>query len=368
MTTKVGVIGCGNISPSYLKNASAFADIEIVAVADLDQELALNRAKQFGVRNLTVEEMLQNDDIEIILNLTPPMAHAAVTRSAMAAGKHVYSEKPLAITFKEGLALKAEAEKLGVQVCVAPDTFLGASHQLARQLIDGGEIGRILGGVSFFLSPGMESWHPNPGFFYKQGGGPLFDMAPYYITLLVNLLGPVERVAAMSSLPWTSRTVTAAGPMNGKDIAVEIPTTFWSVLAFKSGAQISMGVSWDVAMHSLPHIELYGAQGSIRLADPDQFGGSIYVGKAGEWKALTTESMRFGSEGDEWVDHRILGLVDMVMALRENREPRTSIGRALHVLETIDALTQASEVGGHITLSTTCKRPEPLDSSNVRLR
>ncbi|WP_095082149.1 Gfo/Idh/MocA family protein [Mesorhizobium sophorae] len=368
MSFGVGVIGCGNIAPNYLGNAKLFADIEVKAVADLNEALATSRSVEFGIDKNSVDQLLARDDIEVILNLTPPVAHASVTRVALAAGKHVYSEKPLATNFQEGLALKNEAERLGLSLAVAPDTFLGASHQLARRIIDNGDVGRIVGGAAFFLSPGMESWHPNPGFFFKAGGGPLFDMAPYYLTGLVNLLGPIERVVSMSSAGRTTRLVTAEGPMSGKEIPVEVPTTFWSVLAFRSGAQVSLGVSWDVQMHTLPHIELYGSEGSLRLADPDQFGGTVHVGKHSSWQEIATEGRRFGGPEGTWTDHRILGLVDMVIAIAEKREPRASVDRALHVLEAIESLTAAAVGGKAVVLSTSCERSAPFDSSLIRLR
>lgn len=368
MTIGVGVIGCGNISPNYIGNARIFADIEFKAVADINDELATARSKEFGIEKSDADSIMKRGDIDIVLNLTPPVTHASVTSAALAAGKHVYSEKPLAISFEEGLALRDEAARRGLVLAVAPDTFLGASHQLARSIIDRGDVGRIIGGAGFFLSPGMESWHPNPGFFFRKGGGPLLDMAPYYITSLINLLGPIDRVAAMSSMARATRLVTAEGAMKGREIPVEVPTTSWSVLAFKTGAQFTLGVSWDVAMHSLPHIELYGSEGSIRLADPDQFGGAVHVGKQSGWTEMLTEGMLFGGPEGTWTDHRILGLVDMAMALREEREPRASVDRALHVLEAIEALTTAAAAGQTIALTTSCERSAAFDSNTIRLR
>jgi predicted dehydrogenase len=345
-----------------------FADIEIRAVADLNDALALERSREFGIEKTDMSTMLSRGDIDVILNLTPPVVHASVTRTAMAAGKHVYSEKPMAISFDEGRALRDEAAARGLVLAVAPDTFLGASHQAARRLLDSGQVGRIVGGAGFFLSPGMESWHPSPAFFFKKGGGPLFDMAPYYITSLVNLLGPVERVISMANAAKSERRVTSKGPMTGQDIAVEVPTTYWSVLAFKSGAQFSLGVSWDVAAHSLPHIELYGTEGSLRLADPDQFGGTVHIGKETSWTELPSDGLQFGGPEGTWTDHRILGLVDMVMAIRDGREPRASADRALHVLEVIEALTASAAAGHSVALTTSCARAEAFDSAAIRIK
>jgi predicted dehydrogenase len=278
MTIGVGLIGCGNIAPNYLQNAARHAGIAIRAVADHRPATAVAAARAFGTDAETVEGLLARPDVEIILNLTPPLAHGMVTRAALDAGKHVYSEKPLATTFAEGRTLAAEAAAHGLVIGCAPDTFLGASHQIARRLLDDGRIGRVIGGTAFFLSPGMEDWHPNPGFFFRRGGGPHLDMGPYHATVLVNLLGPVASVAALGSRGLDTRLVAAEGPLQGTSIPVEVPTSFWALLRFASGVPILLGLSWDVAAHGMPHGELYGTAGTLRLTDPDQFGGTVRLG------------------------------------------------------------------------------------------
>lgn len=367
-TLGIGVIGCGNIAPHYLRNARVFEAIEVRALADLDQELAARRGAEFSLPAMTTDALLVRDDIDIVLNLTPPSAHVAVTTAALQAGKHVYSEKPLAITFDAARKLGDLAAEMNLMLCVAPDTFLGASHQHARRLIDGGSLGRIIGGTAFFLSSGMEGWHPNPGFFYLEGGGPMLDMAPYYITLLVNLLGPVERVSAMSSTPHKTRRVTAEGPVQNTDIPVEVPTSIWTTLQFASGAQVMFGISWDVKAHDLPFIELFGTQGSIRLADPDQFGGKVRHSTGGDWTETDTETARFGGKDGLWNDYRSLGLADMAMALTEDREPQAALSRALHVLDVIETVGKAAASERVLRPTTTCDRAMPFDADQIRLR
>ncbi|MAC78739.1 MAG: oxidoreductase [Rhodobacteraceae bacterium] len=367
-TLGIGVIGCGNIAPYYLRNARAFQAIDIRALADLDQDLAARRGAEFGLPAMTTDALLTRDDIDIVLNLTPPSAHVAVTTAALQAGKHVYSEKPLAVTVDAARQLADLAGDMHLMLCVAPDTFLGAAHQHARRLIDGGDLGTIIGGTAFFLSPGMEGWHPNPAFFYREGGGPLLDMAPYYITLLVNLLGPVDRVAAMSSTPQATRRVTADGPFQNTDIPVDVPTTCWSLLHFASGAQVMFGMSWDVKAHDLPFIELFGTGGSVRLADPDQFGGKVRHSTGGDWTVIDTETDRFGGIDGQWNDYRSLGLADMAMALNEDREPQAALGRALHVLDVIETVARAATSEQILRPATTCDRAAPFDADGIVLR
>jgi len=367
MTIGVGLIGCGNIAPNYLRNAARHAGIVIRAVADHRLATAAAVAREFGTYAETVEGLLARPDVEIILNLTPPLAHGLVTRAALAAGKHVYSEKPLATTFTEGRALAAEAAAHGLVIGCAPDTFLGASHQIARRLLDDGHVGRVIGGTAFFLSPGMEDWHPNPGFFFRPGGGPHLDMGPYHTTVLVNLLGPVASVAALGSRGQNTRLITAEGPLQGTSIPVEVPTSFWAVLRFASGVPILLGLSWDVAAHGMPHGELYGTAGTLRLADPDQFGGTVRIGTADGWTEFPTDDALFGGPDGCWNDHRALGLADMAAALGEGRPPRAGLNRALHVLEVLEAIETSAATGEMIVLTTTCERATPFDSSSLRL-
>ena len=368
MALGVGVIGCGNIAPHYLRNLQRFAAIRLRALADLDLGLARQRGADFGLPALTPKALLARKDIGIVLNLTPPLAHAEVTKAALVAGKHVYSEKPLGVTLAEAQDLAALARARGLTLGVAPDTFLGAAHQAARRLLDAGAIGTVSSGTAFFLSAGMEAWHPNPGFFFRRGGGPMLDMAPYSLTLLVNLLGPVARVTAMAATPRTTRRVTAPGPMQGQEIAVEVPTSLSALLGFASGAQILLGISWDVMAHSLPHVELYGSAGTLRLADPDQFGGALRLNQGAGWDDIGSEGAVFGGPEGKWTDYRGLGLAEMALALTAGRPPRAGLAQALHVLEVIEALGEAASSGAPRSIASRCDRAEPLPAEDIALR
>ncbi|UVK43810.1 hypothetical protein BPNPMPFG_005651 [Mesorhizobium sp. AR07] len=219
----------------------------------------------------------------------------------------------------------------------------------------------MTGGIAFFLSAGMEDRHPNAEFFFKAGGGPLLDVAPYYLTVLLELLGPVKRVAAMSSLPRATR-IMKAGPKAGAQIDVEVPTTFWCLLSFASGTQISLGTSWDVQAHSLPHIELYGSEGTIRLPDPDQFGGDVHVGRKTGWQTFTSAERRFGGPDGHFNNYRGLGLAEMSVSIRTRREPRASIRRALHILEIGEALSISAQTCKFVELASVYERSAPFSS------
>ena len=246
---RIGIIGCGVISEAYLRLAPLFRDLSIVACADVVPAAARARAEAYSVRAMSVDELLKSDDIDTVINLTVPAAHYDVSHSILSAGKHAYSEKPLALSGKQAKKLVAEADKRGLKLGCAPDTFLGGGGQTARRLIDKGVIGKVLGGSAHVMSHGMEHWHPNPTFFYQPGAGPMFDIGPYYVTALVNLLGPVKTVAAMAQKGFSHRLVTAEGPMRGKKVKVTTPTSISAVLEFHSGAQVTIGTSWDVWKH-----------------------------------------------------------------------------------------------------------------------
>ena len=238
--TVIGIIGCGNISDSYLKGAARSNLIDVKAIADINADAAAAKAAAFDVEAASVDHLLRDDDIEIVINITVPLAHADVSRAIISAGKHVYSEKPLAATLDDGRAIVAAADAAGVRFGCAPDTFLGAAHQSCRQAIDEGRIGKIVGGAATFMNHGMEHWHPNPTFFYQRGGGPVLDMAPYYLTNLINLIGPIKRVTAMTATAFPNRTVTSEGSMTGQDINVDIATTMHGLLAFENGATVTI--------------------------------------------------------------------------------------------------------------------------------
>jgi predicted dehydrogenase len=244
-TMGVGIIGCGNISWAYLKLASLFKGIEVRAVADVNMAAAEARAKEFGVKAQSVKDLLKNKDIDIVVNLTVPAVHYQVSKQILEAGKHVYSEKPLTLSYKDALALQKLAAKKKLRVGSAPDTFLGASHQQARKAIDDGMIGKIVSGTCHFMGPGMEMWHPNPDFFFKPGGGPVLDLGPYYITNLINLVGPVKRVSALLNTGRKERVINSQpnNPRNGEKLKVTTPTTYHALLEFVNGACITVSLS-----------------------------------------------------------------------------------------------------------------------------
>lgn len=365
--TNIGIIGCGNISDAYLRGAGQFDRIAIKAVSDLNADVARAKAEAYGVQTMAVDQLLVDDEIEIVVNLTVPLAHAEVSRSIIDAGKHVYSEKPLAAALTEGRALIKAADAAGVRVGAAPDTFLGGGHQACRRAIDQGQIGKVVGGAASLLSHGMEHWHPDPTFFFKPGGGPVLDMAPYYLTSLVNLIGPVRRVVAETSTAFPRRTVTSEGPMSGKSIKVEMPTTVHGILTFENGALVTISLSWDVWKHDRRPIEIYGSEGSMLVPDPNFFGGEPKICQAREaWVPLDIEDFAFGApnvetdDGKKIADYRIIGLLDMAMAIKQDRPHRASGSLALHVLEVMDALEHSSAKGHPIDIESNASRPEPL--------
>lgn len=368
----VGLIGCGNISEAYLKLAPLFAGYAIRAVADINPAAAEARAAQFGVRALSVEDLLAAPDVDVVVNLTVPAAHYEVSRRALEAGKHVYSEKPLVLSLEEGERLRDLAAAKGLRVGSAPDTFLGGSHQAARAAIDEGRAGRILGGTAHVMGHGMEGWHPNPDFFFAPGGGPVLDMGPYYVTNLVQMLGPVAGVMAMAKAGFATRTI-ANGPRNGEVIRVETPTDVHAILEFRSGATVTLGASWDVWAHRHPNMDLYGETASVYVPDPNFFGGTVEIHRgSGEPEILTPDAHPFGvvnftfPDGRRFANWRGAGLADMVAALREGRAHRCSLELAVHVVDVLTGILRAGEERRFIAMSTTCERPAPLPAEAAR--
>jgi predicted dehydrogenase len=351
---KVGVIGCGNISAAYLKAAKAFPILDIVALSDLNLDAAETRSAEFGIPAKSVAAVLADSAIEIILNLTVPKAHVEVGLKVIAAGKHVHSEKPLGVTLAEARTLVDAASAKNLRLGSAPDTFLGGSHQTARQCVDDGLIGRPVGGTAFFMCPGHERWHPNPGFYYLTGGGPMLDMGPYYITDLVNLLGPVASVSGVATRTRDERVVTSK-PLQGTRVPVEVATHVTGSLLFASGAVVSMTMSFDVPRHRHAPIELYGEKGSLIVPDPNYFGGKIEVATASEdWREIPVEHAY--ADGN----YRILGLADMAQAIRQGRPHRASGALAFHVLEVMEAIQKSSDLGAAIAIDSRPERPAPM--------
>jgi predicted dehydrogenase len=350
----IGIIGCGNISAAYLKAARVFPLLDVRAVADMNQAAAEARGAEFGIPAVSVDALLADPAIEIVVNLTVPLAHVAVGLRAIAAGKHVHSEKPLGIDVAEARRLLDAAAAKGVRVGAAPDTFLGGAHQTCRRLIDEGAIGQPLAGTAFFMCPGHERWHPSPGFYYLRGGGPVLDMAPYYVTDLVNLLGPVARVAAITGRARPTRTITSQ-PLAGTTIPVEVATHAAATLEFVSGPIVTMVMSFDVPRHRHRPIELYGSEGSMAVPDPNWFGGQIEIGlAAGDWRPAITEHAYANG------NFRIIGVADMAHAIRKNRPHRASGDLAFHVLEVMEAVQRSSDEGRHIAIDSRPERPAML--------
>jgi predicted dehydrogenase len=365
----VGLIGCGNISSIYLTNLPRSPGVKVRAVADLKSDCAEAQGKKFGVEAVPVDALLAREDVDLVVNLTVPDAHAAVSLAALTAGKHVFSEKPLAVEADLGRKVVAEAEARGLMLGCAPDTFLGGGGRLARRLVDGGAIGKVLSGTAFVMGHGMENWHPDPEFFFKRGGGPVLDMGPYYLSTLVNLLGPVARVLSVTSTGFAERIVTSEGPRKGHRITVETPTTAMAVLEFASGAQVLFGASWDVWKHGHSPIELYGTEGSMRVPDPNFFGGVVEVSsRGGDWVAHDASALPLGNanwpaEAPRMANHRALGVAEMAAALRNGGKNHASGRLALHVLEVMEAIVKGTSAG--TAISTQTERPPVLEDSEA---
>jgi len=367
----VGIIGCGNISTAYLSLAPMFKAYEVRAVADINLNAAKARAAEFGVRAETVDGLLAASDIDIIVNLTIPAAHFAVSKSILEAGKHAYTEKPLVLSLEEGKTLRDLAAAKGLRVGSAPDTFLGGAHQQARQLVDAGAVGRITSGTAHVMSPGMEMWHPNPDFFFQPGAGPMLDLGPYYVTNLIQLLGSVKRVGALTSMANPTRTITSE-PRKGEVIPVTTPTNIHALLEFDQGATITLSTSWDVFAHRHANMELYGTEGSLFVPDPNFFGGKLEkAGRDGEITEVAGWEHPFGVPNQphkhgKMANYRGAGLADMAVAIQEGRGHRCSMDLALHAVDVMTSILKSGETGQFVAMTTTCDRPEALTPADAK--
>ena len=353
---KVGVVGCGTISARYLATAQRLPILAVAACADMIVARAEARAAEFGVPKAgTVADLLADPEIEIVLNLTIPNAHAAIGVAALEAGKSVYNEKPMAISREEGRGLLALARARGLRVGCAPDTFLGGGLQTCRALIDAGAIGTPVAATAFLLNHGPEHWHPDPDFYYQPGAGPMFDMGPYYLTALVALIGPVRRVSGSAQTGTPTRTITSQAKY-GTTVHVNTPTHIAGVLDFAGGAVGTVITSFDVWAHSLPRIEIYGTEGSLSVPDPNTFAGPVRLYRADdpEWREVPL------THGYTEGNLRALGVADMAYALRSGRPHRASGDMAYHVLDVMHAFHDASESGQAVEVASTCDRPAPL--------
>jgi predicted dehydrogenase len=351
---KVGIIGTGNISSAYVKWIRTFEILDLVACADIDMAKAQELATKFEIpKVLSVESMLSDPEIEIIVNLTIPAVHAEVSLSILQSGKHVYSEKPLAINRQDGQQILKTAKDRGLLVGCAPDTFLGGGQQTCRKLIDDGQIGEPVAAVAFMLSHGPESWHPNPDFYYKLGGGPMFDMGPYYLTSLINLLGPVRRVTGATRVSFAERIATSV-VASGRRIPVDTPTHIAGLLDFASGPIATLITSFDVWGHNLPRIEIYGSEGTLSVPDPNIFGGPVRLYKPQDKVWVDVPLTHTEDTG------RGIGVADMAYAILYGRPHRASGELAYHVLDLMATFDDASTTGQHIDVASTTNRPAPL--------
>lgn len=354
---RIGVIGCGNISDIYLTNLRELKSLEVVAVADLNHEKAVEKANKYGIDLvLGVDELLDDDAIDLVLNLTIPAAHAEISLRVLEAGKHVYSEKPLAITLEDGSKVLAKAEEKGLLVGSAPDTFLGGGLQTCKKLIQDGAIGEPIAATAFMMGHGPESWHPDPEFFYRAGAGPMFDMGPYYLSVLINLIGPVHRLTGSTRVTSPERTITSE-PKYGQKIKVETPTHVAGILDFENGAIGTLITSFDVWGSQTPFIEIYGTKGSLSVPDPNTFGGQVLLRKPGEveWSEV---AITHGSIDNS----RGIGVIDMVDALKDRRPHRANGELAYHILEIMHGIHESSIKGEHYRMTSTCRQPEALPS------
>jgi len=348
----VGIIGCGNIFPAYAKGCALFRKLNLKACADLNLDAASARATEFQIAALSIDELLADPEIDLVINLTIPKVHAKVSKDILNAGKHVYSEKPLAIDLAEGKELIDLAAAKGLRIGCAPDTFLGAGLQTSRKLIDDGWIGQPIGGTAFMLSSGPESWHPNPSFFYERGAGPMFDMGPYYITALVHLLGPIRSVSAMTSKARTERLATCKEHF-GRMLPVEIPTHYSGSLLFENGAVVNMAISFDVAAHTSSPIQIFGTVGSLSVPDPNTFDGPVSLHRSGYagWKDMP---LAYGYHENS----RGIGAADMAHAIDSGRAHRCEGSLALHALEVMTAFEESHNTRAWVDIKNTCAHPQ----------
>lgn len=351
-TMRVGIVGVGTISDAYLRTLPRLGDLSLVAVADLDPARALACAdRRDGVRALPPDELYAADDVDLVLNLTIPQAHAEVASAAIAGGKHVYGEKPLALNTAEAQGVLAAAAAAGVRVGCAPDTVLGTGVQTARAALDSGLIGVPVAATAFMVTPGHERWHPAPEFYYRPGGGPLLDMGPYYLTALVTLLGPIRRVVGMASTPRATRTI-GSGPRAGTGFDVEVATHVTGVVEHEGGALSTLVMSFDIWAGHLPRIEVYGVEGSLSVPDPNGFDGAVRVFRAKEpiWTDIGPMAGYANSS-------RGYGIADMARAIAAGTPHRASGELAYHVLDVMESLLAAAESGTAVPVSSRCDRP-----------
>ena len=357
---KIAMIGAGAISGIYLSNiAKVFKEIELIGVCDLVRERAEKAKAEYGVPKLyeTMHDAFKDPDVDIVLNLTRPYEHFEVAKAALLAGKHVYSEKPLGATYEEGKALVELAEKRGLMLGGAPDTFLGAGIQTCRKLIDDGFIGDPVGSACFMICRGHETWHPDPEFYYKFGGGPMLDMGPYYISALVNLLGGVSGVTGVARKTFPTRTITSQ-PHYGTVVDVDVNTHVTGILEFESGAVGTLFTTFDVHYRGQARFEVYGSKGTLFVPDPNGFGGPVQL-----YRPENGEIAEMPLLFDYKDNSRAIGLADMAKALVTGRDYRASYKQTLHVLEVMSAFDKSSAAGARYAMETKYTRGKAMKNN-----
>lgn len=349
--TRVGLVGCGKISQAYL--SAGYRNVTYVACADIDEARARAAADRYGLQAMPASDLFSDSDIDVVCNLTVPRAHHEVSAAALEHGKHVYLEKPLGLDRNEGATLLSMAEEQGLLVGCAPDTFLGAGLQTCRRVIDAGRIGEPVAAMANFANHGPEHWHPNPPFYYQRGGGPLFDMGPYYLTALVSLMGPIRSVSGLSRGAGTERRIRF-GPRAGEVLEVEVPTHVAGVLDFASGAVGTIVTSFDVWGSALPRLEIHGTEASLSLPDPNTFGGPVRLMPAGskEWEEVPTDAFE--------VQKRGIGLSNLVGSLAGTSSNRASGQLAYHVLDAMVSLLESAQEAKTVDLTSTVERPPAM--------
>ena len=376
---KIGLIGCGHIAETYFRAEKYFNNIKIIKCADINEKASKRCALNFGIKSVTVNELLKDKEIEIILNLTIPKAHYQISKKALINGKHIYSEKPLAINLNDGKTLLKISKKKKLYLGNAPDTFLGGGIQKSKELVEKNIIGNVKLGNAVFAFPGIQSYHPNPEpWFTKKEGGPVIDMGPYYITALVNLLGPAKKVTGTIIQGQKYRTI-GIGPKKGKKFKVECPTTYLSTITFKNNSVIRLTLSFDVIAHQRNHIELYGEKGSMIVPDPNMFGGSVLTcNKLGDnWREFKTSKMPLGrinirtqssraNEAPTNANYRGVGLSEMAYSIENKRKHLCSGEISLHVLDIITSIMKAARSGKIQYINTFCAKPKKFSKLDIK--
>jgi predicted dehydrogenase len=350
---KVAVVGCGTISKAYLTNLTAFPDVQVIGCADIDTVRAKEVAAEHGISvSGDVDTVLADPDVEMIINLTIPAAHVSVATAALRAGKHVYGEKPFSLEREDGHSLLAEAEQLDRRIGNAPDTFLGAGLQTSQRLIAQGVIGEPQSALVAMQSPGPESWHPSPEFLFQYGGGPLMDIGPYYLTMLVQMFGPVSKVAAAARKAKSERVI-GKGPKAGTSFAVEVPTHSTSLVEFAAGPVATMVISFDSPVSRHGFVEITGTEATLRVPDPNTFGGPVRIRKVGDddWQELPLGGTTAG---------RGIGALEMAQAIRVGRPHRASGELAMHVVDTMSAISDSARLDEFVPVTVSCQSPDPL--------